>query len=203
MNYAVLCLCFFPVALIHAVLEAEFDIFITACQKDRSEDLCSFLRPGVEQVPELSLRDHRDLLELLLIYIEKFNDCCVYIVKPFDRSFALFIQYSLFFLRDSPRSPQFLSLIAGPPPHMVFLPLVSEIKVHETLDIILRVFTSEILCISVSSAGSAVQGEADRVKDRGLARAGVSGDQKKPPLLKLLKIDFRHCLRVGTECADH
>ena len=86
---------------------------------------------------------------------------------------------------------------------MVVLPLVSEIEVHETLDIILCVFTPEILRISVGSAGCSVQSEADRVKDRGLSRSGVSGDQKKSPFLKLLKVDFRHRLRVWTECADH
>ena len=178
---------------IHTVFQFILNAVIAAGLEDRPQDPRSFIRSGIQEVPEFTLRDHRDLLELLFIHVEKspyhplFFFGSIDVSCSFNRSAVRIIEND-FFLFFSHLSVPVDPLIRRLPINMIHFPLVGKIKIHKAFHGVFRILASQILCISVGSAGFAIQRVTDRVKDRRLPRSGISRDQEQAFFLKLRKV---------------
>ena len=104
---------------VHPVLEPVLNGFIPVRHKDRPEYLGSLICSGIEQFPELTLCDHRNLLELLVIDMQKFLHRTIDFRQSFNRILSLLIQDGFLIFLDNPAAPEFFSLIRRLPPDMV------------------------------------------------------------------------------------
>ena len=87
------------------------------------------------------------------------------------------------------------------PPHGVLPAAVGEFQLHLRGGFRVGVLGAEHARLPAAAAGLAEQGKADGVKNGGLPRAGVTGDEIQTALPQLFKIQF-HRSRVGAKGGD-
>ena len=80
--------------------------------------------------------------------------------------------------------------------------LMGKIKIDKAFRVVLRVFAAQVPGIPVASACRPIQRKADSIKNGGFSGTGISRDQKKTSVLKLLKIDHGHGLCIWAESTD-
>ena len=192
-----------PLSPVHTRLQLVFDIFISVGHKDRAKDLCPLVGPRIQQRPELPLRDHGDLLELIFIYAKQVSDRLIDLGQALDRRFAVLGKYCFFLLCDHAASPELRPLIGRAPPHAKAAPLMRKSEFHIAFDIGRGIFAAQVLLIPIAAAGFPVERKTDGVENRGLSCAGVARDQEKPFFFKAVEADLRNKACIWSEGADN
>ena len=162
------------------------------------EDLLAFAGFGQQQIEELALCQHRHLLELGVVQPDERFDLLPRLVVVFDGQAAGHGQADARGLGARALAIAERPLVAGRTADIVGLAAVlkGEIDVG-------RVVRQGVIAAH-PAAGAALVGHAaierigDRVEYRGLARAGVAGDQEHAALAKRGKVD-RRLVGVGAK----
>ena len=188
-----------PVCLL-AQLILEFHIQIGV--EDIPEDLLPFLGVGKKQLQEVALGNHGHLSELFPVKTQNLPDggidffglghqIAVGVRQGragglLGHSFALILAFGLG------------THIFGIPGDCVFLASISEHKRDFRGRSRVSIFGAEHTGFPVAAAGFAEEGEADGIKNGGLARTGVTGDEIQSAGAQGFKVQF-HDPCVGTE----
>ena len=162
------------------------------------EDFLAFLRVREQQLQEVALRDHRDLGELLMIDAEDLEDLPVDLPRLREHRAVRQRELCVRLLDRRAAATLRRALVLRIPLHGIILPAVTEAHLDLRRGLRLRILRAQHAGGPVRARGLTEEGEGDRVKDRGLAGAGVARDEVEPTLAELLHIDFRHAL-IGSE----
>ena len=141
------------------------------------EDLQPFLGVGLEQAAKFSLGQHGDLGKLLPRDPQDGLDLGVDLSGFGDQTAVGQGQLGLGLLQDQLIAPLGGALVLRVAPDGVLLPGVLEHQLHFRRHLRRGVFGAKHLRGTAVAAGLAEEGEGDGIKDRGLARPGVSGDE--------------------------
>ena len=162
------------------------------------EDFLALAGFGQQQIEELALRQHGHLLELRIIQPDERFDLLPHLAVVLDGQAAGHGQADARGLRTRALAIAQRPLIAGRTADVIGLAAVLECEID-----ISRVIWQGVIAAH-ATAGSALVGHAaiervgDRVEYRGLARAGVAGDQEHAALAKFRKVN-RGLVGVGAE----
>ena len=166
--------------------------------ENAAEDFLTLLGACLKELAEIPLCDHCDLAELVAINAKQianrrrdglgFGNCAA--VGTNQLGICAFLCFSAAAQRGA--------RVFGIARYGIFLPVIEKFERNERLCARKRVFRAQHIAFPIAAAGRAVEGEGDRVKDRGFACAGIAGDQVKPRIAEAGKVDFRFP-RIGTE----
>ena len=145
--------------------------------KEALEDLEPFLRAGLEQAAELALGQHGDLGKLLPGDAQDRLNFPVDLFELSDPAAVREGQLRLGLLPDDFFPALGGALVLRVPAHGVLLPGVCKDQLHLRRSLRGGVFGAEHVRGPAVAAGLPEEGVGDGVKDRRLARAGVSGDE--------------------------
>ena len=153
---------------------------------------------GVEQLGELALGDHGDLAELLAVHAQQLPDGRVHLPHLFHRRAARREEEGGGRLGHLPLAPLFGPLVLGGAADGVLFAPVQEGQFHKGLPVGLGVVAAHGVKAAHPAGKLAEQGIADGVKQGGLARPGVAGDEEQPAGAQL--VQFQRLLPgVGAE----
>ena len=181
----------FAKAFIHVRLQPVFDLVVTGSQEHGAQDLRSLFRPGIQQMPEFSLRNHRNLPELVAVNIQQFLDHAVHFGQPFMRRIPVRIEDCGLLDRHHTAALPLRPFMLGDTVDLIMPSLMLKVKIHIAFRGRGCILAAEISGIAEASAGPSVQGKANGIKDRGLARPRIAGDQEKSMPLKTRKVNDR------------
>ena len=148
---------------------------------------------GVENLQKIALRDHHGLREL----VAGQPDQILHALRDFIQSRPALAGVGLKLRRVLAHDHAVAALagagVFGIAAQTVVVPSVAERQLHPRILRLGGVVRAEGLrgAAILAARGFAVQREADGVENRGLARAGVAGDQEQAVLTQLFKIDLR------------
>ena len=147
--------------------------------EEPAQDLVFLVTVGVEKFPELPLGQHDDLAKLLCVEPQQRLDTR----RDLRRALrGLTVGFDKLCVR-----PRFVILIGAAlfaemqaALYLVFLAALGKAELHHRVLGLRHMVAVEHVGAAVAAAGGAVEGEHDGVKDGGLARTGVAGDEIEP-----------------------
>ena len=153
--------------------------------KELSQDLVLFLAVRLEELFELSLGQHDDLPELVLIQPDDLRDPLIHPGAPLDGAcLARFLRgLGEHRIHGAPGILIFGAPLPGKmqdPLHFIVSAVLGELQDHLCIHRAADQIAVHHARLPVLAAGFTVKGEDDGIKNGGLPRAGISGDQEKP-----------------------
>ena len=177
-------------SVLQALKQAGFEHF--------PQNLFPFLRRGQQEFQEIPLGDHGDLHELAPVDAHDVPNRRVHIFQPgLDLAVGI-VQHGLRLLLDEARAPCFRAPVFRAACDGIGLPPAGEHQLHLRGVLRRRVFGAQHRRVTRIPAGLAVQGKGDGVKECGLSRAGVPGDQIQAAAAEFVQVQDR-LLRIGSE----
>ena len=165
--------------LLQALIEVGFEDF--------PENPLPVLGGGQQQLEEIPLGNHGNLQKLVPVDAHDVPDGGVHLPGLAQHGAVRHGQLRLRFLHGEALSPGLGALIFRASPHQIGLVPVGKFQLHKGGCLRFRVLGAEHPCVPVVAAGLAVEGEGDGVKNRGLPRTGVAGDEVQAPLPQLVQ----------------
>ena len=169
--------------------------------EDLPEDLDAILGLGLQKAQEVPLGDHGNLGKLAAVEPQKLRHRRRHLL-PAGEGLAVVgeAQKRLGLLHRKARAPLLGALVLRGAAHRIFPAPAQKGELHKGGLAGLGIVAAKHVRLAGTAAGLAVEGEADGVKNGGLARAGVPGDEIEPPLPQLGE-GQRHRTAVGAKGA--
>ena len=139
------------------------------------EDLFPLVGGGLEELSEVPLGQHGDLTELAAVHAQDLRDGLVDLPRPGDEAAVGVSQLRVGLLLGKALAAGLAAGVLGIAPDGVAPARVVEDELDLGGCLGRGILGAEHTRVAVVAAGFAEEGEGDGVKDRGLARAGVSG----------------------------
>jgi len=193
----------------HALFDRIFYVPIPVCQlfrslgqqslqllvalglEDIAKNLPAFIGLGLQQFAEITLRNHGNLGELLVIQSQNCLNLIVYLLNTHEYPTVRHGQLDTSILLRHFIPTQCAALVSRVAANGVLLVAIAKYQFHIGRGLGIGVLGAQHGCIAVASAGLTVQCKGDCVKQRGLARAGVAGNQVQTVLPQLIQLQFR------------
>ena len=165
------------------------------------EDLLTFHGICLQKLPEIALGDHGYLGKLIPGQTDDLPDSLVHILQ-FGHHGPVGIGKHRFRLPGGGAgAPGLGPLIFRIAADTVFFPVVGEGQFHISGVFRFCIFGAEHAGFPVFSAGFSEEGEGDGIKNGGLARTGITGDQIQAVLSQFFKVQFLNS-GIGAETGD-
>ena len=154
-----------------------------------AEDTAALLGGGVEQLCELPLRDEYDLRKLVVVQPDDLLHGGGHILRLGHRRAGVRVgQGSIRLFGGHALAPRLGALILRVAAYRVAHAVHLEFQLHKGGGLVVCVLAAQHGTLPDAAAGMIVQRIGDGVKNGGLARAGVAGNEVQPAFAQLFKV---------------
>ena len=171
--------------------------------EDMPQNAGPFLGFRVQKPPELPLGNHRQLLELLLVHMQKLLHRLIDSLDALDGSILPGIQHSLLLFQLKARAPLQGTHIGRLPVNAICTTLMGKGKLHIALRPRPGILAAQAVRAAVAAAGCIKEGKADGIENHGFPGTCFPRNQNRHVKIKALKLYLRHPFPIGTDTADN
>ena len=155
-----------------------------------AEDAAALLRRSVEQLCELPLRNEHDLGKLVVVQPDDFLHGGGHILGFGHRRAVVRVgQGGIRLFGGHALAPGLGALVLRVAAHHVAHAVHLKFQLHKGGGLVIRVLAAQHGALPDAAAGMIVQRIGDGVKNSGLARAGVAGNEIQPAFAQLFKVE--------------